>query len=252
MLRRITAAQAPLTARRLVTCRLSPTATSTSPSSTTLLFTSQKKNGSLSFSVRRCSTKPNASAAADSKGGATASTAESKAQGAAGGKAEHEAARKASTASAQEEAAGGAADANAKYRPHRKDWSSHADVVYVKGVPMKGSMFKLPLSEFFIINLVFALAGIGAVYIVRPQIRYLCHHGFMGLTDDAGWVNGPWTYRFVYVLIMYPAYSFLLFLVGCVFGRRVWFSFMIHKMWSRLLTRKAAKRLEYVLDLQHY
>ncbi|KAK7195659.1 hypothetical protein NESM_000495700 [Novymonas esmeraldas] len=136
--------------------------------------------------------------------------------------------------------------------PQRKDWRTHKDVVYVKGVPAKGSLFKLPLSEQFIICLVFSIAGSAAAYLVRPQIRYLCHHGFLGLTDEAGWRNGPWLYRGLYFLIMFPSYSLILFLVGGLFGRRIWFSFMIHKMWSRFLTRNASRRLEHLLDLQHY
>ncbi|EPY30858.1 hypothetical protein STCU_03845 [Strigomonas culicis] len=51
---------------------------------------------------------------------------------------------------------------------------------------------------------------------------------------------------------MFPSYSLILFCVGGVFGRRIWFSFMIHKMWSRFLTRKGSKRLEWLLDIHHY
>lgn len=154
-----------------------------------------------------------------------------------------------------EGAAGGKASGEAPPLPHgpqRKDWRTHKDVVYVKGIPVKGSMFKLSAADQFIIYLVFSLAGAGAVYLVRPQIRYLCHHGFLGLTEDAGWKNGPWLYRLLYVFIMFPSYSAILFVVGSVFGRRIWFSFMIHKMWSRFLTKNASKRLAYLLDIQHY
>ncbi|GET87936.1 hypothetical protein, conserved [Leishmania tarentolae] len=165
------------------------------------------------------------------------------------------------SAKAEEQAAsatGGAAEAkvslphSTSHGPQRKDWRTHKEVVYVKGVPVKGSLFKLPLAEQFIICLVFSIAGSAAVYLVRPQIRYLCHHGFLGLTDEAGWKNGPWLYRLMYCLIMFPSYSLILFLVGGLFGRRIWFSFMIHKMWSRFLTRNASRRLEHLLDLQHY
>lgn len=136
--------------------------------------------------------------------------------------------------------------------PQRKDWRTHKDIVYVKGVPAKGALLKLPWKEQLIIYLVFSLAGSAAVYLVRPQIRYLCDHGFLGLTPDAGWVNGPWLYRFLYIMIMFPCYSLILFIVGGVFGRRIWFSFMIHKMWSRFLTKRASERLLRILDLQHY
>ncbi|AIN97389.1 hypothetical protein LPMP_190470 [Leishmania panamensis] len=167
---------------------------------------------------------------------------------------------KASTGAKQQatSATGGAAETKiasqhpASHGPQRKDWRTHKEVVYVKGVPAKGSLFKLPLAEQFIICLVFSIAGSAAVYLVRPQIRYLCHNGFLGLTDEAGWWNGPWLYRLMYCLIMFPSYSLILFVVGGLFGRRIWFSFMIHKMWSRFLTRNASRRLEHLLDLQHY
>lgn len=167
---------------------------------------------------------------------------------------------KASTKAEQQatSAFGGAAEAKVtsqhpiSHGPQRKDWRTHKEIVYVKGVPAKGSLFKLPLAEQLIICLVFSIAGSAAVYLVRPQIRYLCHHGFLGLTDEAGWKNGPWLYRFMYCLIMFPSYSLILFVVGGLFGRRIWFSFMIHKMWSRFLTRNASRRLKHLLDLQHY
>lgn len=135
---------------------------------------------------------------------------------------------------------------------HRKDWRTHKDVVYVKGVPAKGSLWKLSWSDQFIVYLVFSLAGSAAVLLVRPQIRYLCDHGFLGLSPDSGWASGPWYFRLLYVLIMFPCYSLILFGVGGIFGRRIWFSFMIHKMWSRVLTKKGSQRLAYILDIQHY
>lgn len=145
-----------------------------------------------------------------------------------------------------------AATAPPSHGPQRKDWRTHKDIVYVKGVPAKGSFFKLPLSEQLIICLVFSIAGSAAVYLVRPQIRYLCHHGFLGLTDEASWKSGPWLYRLIYCCIMLPSYSLILFIIGGLFGRRIWFSFMIHKMWSRFLTKNASQRLQHILDIQHY
>lgn len=136
--------------------------------------------------------------------------------------------------------------------PKRKDWRTHKEVVYVKGVPMKGSLFKLPLREQVLICIIFSITGSAAVMFVRPLIRGLVRDGFLGLPEDSGWVNGPWLYRFLYLMIMYPSYSAMLFVIGSLFGRRVWFSFMIHKMWSRFLTRKASDRLAHLLDLQHY
>ncbi|RNF25347.1 uncharacterized protein Tco025E_02230 [Trypanosoma conorhini] len=153
---------------------------------------------------------------------------------------------------AGEKAAGKFKPASTSTGPQRKDWRTHKEVVYVKGVPMKGSLFKLPLKEQVLICIIFSITGSAAVMFVRPLIRTLVKDGFLGLPEDSGWVNGPWLYRFIYLAIMYPAYSVMLFIIGSIFGRRVWFSFMIHKMWSRCMTQKAAKRLEYVLDLQHY
>ncbi|EPY42261.1 hypothetical protein AGDE_01662 [Angomonas deanei] len=100
--------------------------------------------------------------------------------------------------------------------------------------------------------LVFSLAGTGAVLLVRPQIRYLCTHHFLGLPEHSSWKDGPWLYRLVYCLIMFPCYSVILFCVGGAFGRRIWFSFMIHKMWSRFLPKRASERMKFFLDIQHY
>lgn len=192
---------------------------------------------------RRCATSAAEKEAAPSATGRASEVATQKAESAAGGK-----------ASASSGGGGNTAEriVTSAHGPERKDWRTHKEVVWVKGVPAKGKLHLLPWSQQFVIYLVFSLAGMGAVVLVRPQIRYLAHHGFLGLTDDAGWKNGPWLYRLLYVLIMYPCYSALLFGVACVFGRRIWFSFMIHKMWSRLLTRKASDRLTHILDLQHY
>ncbi|KAH9589330.1 hypothetical protein LSM04_006682 [Trypanosoma melophagium] len=148
--------------------------------------------------------------------------------------------------------AGESTTATAARGPMRKDWRTHKDVVYVKGVPMKGSLFKLPLKEQILICIIFSITGSAAVFFVRPIIRGCVDSGFLGLPEDSGWKNGPWLYRFLYIAIMYPAYSLMLLTIGSIFGRRVWFSFMIHKMWSRFLTKNASKRLEYILDLQHY
>ncbi|CBH16748.1 hypothetical protein, conserved [Trypanosoma brucei gambiense DAL972] len=136
--------------------------------------------------------------------------------------------------------------------PQRKDWRTGKEVVYVKGVPVKGPLRKLPRKEQILVCVIFSITGSAAVYFVRPVIRNCVTNGFLGLPEDSSWSNGPWLYRLLYVSIMYPSYSFLLFVIGSLFGRRVWFSFMIHKMWSRFLPKKAAKRLEHMLDLQHY
>nr|CCC94518.1 unnamed protein product [Trypanosoma congolense IL3000] len=142
--------------------------------------------------------------------------------------------------------------ASASRQPQRKDWRTHKEVVYVKGVPVKGSLRKLPWKEQALVYTIFSITGSAAVYLVRPVIRYCVTNGFLGLPEDSSWVNGPWLYRFLYVLIMYPSYSLMLFIIATAFGRRVWFSFMLHKMWSRFLTKRAATRLEHLLDLQHY
>lgn len=137
--------------------------------------------------------------------------------------------------------------------PQRVDWKERGkNIVYVKGVPVKGSLFRLRWSDQFIHFLIFSVAGSLAAYVVRPQINYLSRNGFLGLPEDSGWVKGPWLFRVLYIAIMYPAYSCLLFLTASVFGRRIWFSFMLHKMWSRFLTKRASHKLAYILDIQHY
>lgn len=122
--------------------------------------------------------------------------------------------------------------------------------VFRKGVPIRGKLSRLPGKEKFIICLVFSLTGSSAVLFVRPTLKYFVDNGFMGLPKDAGFVNGPWLYRFLYFCVMWPVYSLLLYSIGGLFGRRIWFSHMLVKMWGRILPKRGKEYLRYMLDIQ--
>ncbi|KAG8348844.1 hypothetical protein TRVL_00313 [Trypanosoma vivax] len=158
----------------------------------------------------------------------------------------------AGSARAAKEAVDVPTDSSAARPPTRKDWRTHKEVVFVKGVPMKGPLLKLPWKEQFLICAIFSITGGASIFFVRPLIQMLISDGFLGLPEDSSLMKGPWLFRLLYISITFPAYSFVLFVVGSLFGRRVWFSFMIHKMWSRFLTRRGGERLKYLLDIRHY
>jgi hypothetical protein len=122
--------------------------------------------------------------------------------------------------------------------------------IFRKGVPVSGKLSQLPLKDKLIICFVFSVTGSSAVLVVRPALRYLVDNGFMGLPEDSGFIKGPWLYRFLYFAIMWPSYSVLLLLFGSIFGRRLWFSHMIIKMWGRVLPKGLTARLRYVLDCE--
>jgi hypothetical protein len=122
--------------------------------------------------------------------------------------------------------------------------------VFRKGVAIRGSLSKLPWSEKFIICLVFSITGTSAVMFVRPALKYLVDHGFCGLPPNSSFTNGPWLFRVLYFAIMWPAYTALLYTFGGLFGRRIWFSNMIIKMWGRLLPKRGKDFLRRVLDVQ--
>lgn len=122
--------------------------------------------------------------------------------------------------------------------------------VFRKGVPVRGSLGRLPLKEKLVICLVFSITGTSAVLFVRPTLKYLVDYGFFGLPQDSGFKNGPWLYRLLYFAVMWPTYSLLLYCIGGIFGRRIWFSNMLVKMWGRILPKRATAYLRYMLDTQ--
>lgn len=134
-------------------------------------------------------------------------------------------------------------------RPKPSNLPDDGTVVYRKGVPIRGKLSKLPLKEKLIICFVFSITGSSAVMIVRPTLKYLVDNGFMGLPTDAGFWNGPWLYRCLYFAVMWPTYSMLLFFLGGIFGRRIWFCCMLAKMWGRFLPKRGKEYLKYVLDV---
>jgi hypothetical protein len=75
---------------------------------------------------------------------------------------------------------------------------------------------------------VFAITGTSAMFLARPLLTEV-----LGLKGSLR--EGPWLFRLAYFLVMTPTYSFTLFCIGTLFGRRVFFTKVLRRMWGRLL-----------------
>lgn len=79
--------------------------------------------------------------------------------------------------------------------------------------------------QLFIIILVFALTGSTSAYIAKPVL------GYLGITKDS---VSLWLYYPLYIIIILPIYKVLLFIIGTIFGQRVFFWNFIKKMLDRM------------------
>jgi hypothetical protein len=80
--------------------------------------------------------------------------------------------------------------------------------------------------EMLLICTVFGITGTSTMILVRPAVSEIL--GIQGSLKD-----GPWSYRICSIVIMTPIYSFLLVIVGTVFGRHAYFRHFAVKMFSR-------------------
>jgi len=78
---------------------------------------------------------------------------------------------------------------------------------------------------------VFAITGSATMYFVRPLLGSV-----FGL--EGSFLEGPWSYRLAYVLLITPTYTAMLLAVGTLFGRRAFFLQSIKRIWGRLLPFK--------------
>lgn len=122
---------------------------------------------------------------------------------------------------------------------------------YVLGKAAKGKISQFPWPERIVLWTVFSITGTSAVLIVKPLLKSFCDEGVFGLKPGDGFVKGPNTYRALYFAIMWPTYSLLLFSYAVIFGRRIWFSRMLVKMWGRIIPRPVMRVVErFVLPQQ--
>ena len=114
--------------------------------------------------------------------------------------------------------------------------------------PKKYSIKNLNRFDQFVACIVFSCAGSAALWIVRPTIKAVGNSGVIGeFPADAGFINGPMSYRFLYVFIMWPSYTIMLYTIGCIFQRREFFAYFVCKMWGRFLPASATMKLKRLL-----
>uniref|UniRef100_A0A7S1QEF9 DUF6787 domain-containing protein n=1 Tax=Neobodo designis TaxID=312471 RepID=A0A7S1QEF9_NEODS len=118
-------------------------------------------------------------------------------------------------------------------------------------VKKQPKLWELPRRELAIVCTVFAITGSSAAYLVRPTLRFLILStplgGALGLDENSGFIAGPWPFRVMYFLVMWPMYSMMLLTIGTLAGRGAFFRPFIVKMWSRVLPKPAAAKLKEVL-----
>ena len=107
----------------------------------------------------------------------------------------------------------------------------------------KFKMSSLDAKEKMFVCVIFAITGSSAVVVVRPTLKMIVESEVLGLPADSGFINGPWSFRFLYFAVMWPSYSMLLLMYGTIFGRREFFTHFVKKMWSRFLPPGLKKKL---------
>jgi hypothetical protein len=112
----------------------------------------------------------------------------------------------------------------------------------------------LSKNEKMIVCVIFAITGSSAAALVRPMLA-ACRGSpllqtYLGINQESGFIAGPMQYRVLYFSIMWPMYTVLLFTIGTIFGRRLFFSHFVAKMWGRVLPKPAAAGLRRLLKIE--
>ncbi len=118
-------------------------------------------------------------------------------------------------------------------------------------IPLK--MKDLSKQDRMIVFVIFAITGSSAAMLVRPALRYLAASALLqsisSINENSSFKEGPWAYRFLYFFVMWPMYSTLLLFYGTLFGRRIFFSHFVAKMWGRVLPKPATEALKRALGI---
>lgn len=85
--------------------------------------------------------------------------------------------------------------------------------------------------EILIVFIVFGVTGSSSLYVVKPLIKSV-----FGV--DGSLVQGPWSYRLLYIPIGIPAYSMMLVTFGTLAGRQHYFKKVAMRMWGRFIPKK--------------
>ena len=63
------------------------------------------------------------------------------------------------------------------------------------------------------------------------------------LNLEGGLISGPWSYRFVYLVLIPPFYSLTLVTIGTILGKGEYFRTRVAQMWLRLLPSGLRRRI---------
>ena len=88
----------------------------------------------------------------------------------------------------------------------------------------------------FVVCVVFAIAGSSVLFLVRPFIKNV-------LKLEGSLIEGPNSFRVLYVLLVTPVYSCVLMTTAILFGRRAFFQKVVLRMWGRVLPRSIVDKL---------
>ena len=91
--------------------------------------------------------------------------------------------------------------------------------------------------HWIIVLVVFSLAGSGITRIAPLILKDL-----LGL--QGGFIDGPWSYRLLYLALIPPIYSVLLVTIGTLFGKHYYFRARAMKLWGRLLPGPVGRKLK--------
>eukprot|EP01111_Echinosteliopsis_oligospora_P005656 TRINITY_DN1916_c0_g1_i1.p1 TRINITY_DN1916_c0_g1~~TRINITY_DN1916_c0_g1_i1.p1 ORF type:complete len:231 (-),score=23.54 TRINITY_DN1916_c0_g1_i1:73-696(-) len=84
--------------------------------------------------------------------------------------------------------------------------------------------------EKFVVCVVFAITGSATTLFVKPILTDV-------LLLEGSMLQGPWSYRVAYFVVITPIYSLLLVTIGTLFGRHAFFRKFAAKMWTRMLPK---------------
>jgi hypothetical protein len=95
--------------------------------------------------------------------------------------------------------------------------------------------WKEDMKEACIACAIFAVTGMASIKLVRPALKYT-----IGL--EGSFYEGPNSYRITSILLVSPIYACMLFVIGTVSGRHVFFAGMSQKILGRFFPKSLLMR----------
>jgi hypothetical protein len=97
-------------------------------------------------------------------------------------------------------------------------------------------LWKEDYKEAGIVCGIFALTGSASLLVVRPALKYT-----IGL--EGSWRDGPNSYRITSLILVSPVYACMLFAIGTLSGRHIFFAQMSQKILSRFFPLSLIERV---------